>query len=244
MRLAAATDVGMVRQENQDDYRAQQLSENEAWAVVCDGMGGVHGGKLASHTGCNSIQSFFAEKMEECSAGREKAFLMQAVQQANRDIFSAAQKDPELYGMGTTIVCVLVRENLLHLCHVGDSRCYLLREGALQQMTKDHSYVQELVDQGTITQEQAEHHPKKNVITRALGVDLQVAVEYNCIPLQHGDRVLLCSDGLTNMVSAAQLLELMAQDDFHAIPDEMVQAANKNGGADNITALLIGPEEG
>ena len=147
-----------------------------------------------------------------------------------------------LAGMGTTAVCALVRGGEATLCHAGDSRAYLCRGGKLTQLTHDHSYVQELVDCGTITEEEAEHHPQKNIITRALGVDYRLEPEVTSVQLQAKDLLLLCSDGLTNMVPVEQMEQLLAQGPFYDLPDRLVDAANENGGSDNITALLLAVE--
>jgi protein phosphatase len=141
--------------------------------------------------------------------------------------------------MGTTAVCALIRGGRVHLCHAGDSRAYLLHAGRLTQLTHDHSYVQELVDCGTITVQEAENHPQKNIITRALGVDLRMQPEYTSTVMLPGDLLLLCTDGLTNMVQAVQLQEILTQNDFYDVPDRLIEAANAGGGQDNITALLL-----
>ena len=161
---------------------------------------------------------------------------------ANRFVFQKALREEELAGMGTTAVCALVRGGKVFLCHAGDSRAYLYRDGRLAQLTHDHSYVQELVDCGTITEEEAEHHPQKNIITRALGVDYRLEPEVTSVQLQAKDLLLLCSDGLTNMVPVEQMEQLLAQGPFYDLPDRLVDAANENGGSDNITALLLAVE--
>ena len=148
-------------------------------------------------------------------------------------------REEELAGMGTTAVCALVRSGQIYLCHAGDSRAYLFRDGKLVQLTHDHSYVQELVDCGTITVEEAEHHPQKNIITRALGVDYRLESEYTHAALHGGDLLLLCSDGLTNAVPREQMETLLRSGTFYDLPDRLVHAANENGGPDNITALLL-----
>ena len=153
-----------------------------------------------------------------------------------------ALREESLAGMGTTAVCALVRGGKAYLSHAGDSRAYLCRGGKLTQLTHDHSYVQELVDCGTITEEEAEHHPQKNIITRALGVDYRLEPEVTSVQLQAKDLLLLCSDGLTNMVPVEQMEQLLAQGPFYDLPDRLVDAANENGGSDNITALLLAVE--
>ena len=171
MKLAGKTDVGRVRQDNQDDYRAGQLPGDAAWALVCDGMGGARGGREASQSACDVIERCFQEHYNKCLPGEEESFLKQTLVSANRFVFQKSIRDELLAGMGTTAVCALVRSGKAYLCHAGDSRAYLFRDEHLVQLTHDHSYVQELVDCGTITVEEAEHHPQKNIITRALGVD-------------------------------------------------------------------------
>lgn len=239
MRLAGITNTGVVRRENQDDYRASQISQNMAWGVVCDGMGGARGGKVASRIGCDSVQNCFTQRIEECTAGGEDIFLADTLQYANSRIYETAQSTPEITGMGTTAVCVLIRGRIAHLCHAGDSRGYLLRGRELRQLTHDHSYVQELVDSGIITPQEAEHHPQKNIITRVLGVEPFVRPEYTRVELQPGDIILLCSDGLSNAVPAAQILSIVRNTPFYDAPGQLIDAANQNGGPDNITALLI-----
>ncbi len=242
MKLAGKTDVGRVRQENQDDYRAGELPGGAVWALVCDGMGGAKGGREASQGACNVIENFFQEQYAQCGAGQEEPFLKKALLYANRFVFQKAAHEEALAGMGTTAVCALVRSGNVYLCHAGDSRAYLIRDGKLTQLTHDHSYVQELVDCGTITEEEAEHHPQKNIITKALGVDYRLEPEFTAAKLKREDRLLLCTDGLTNMVPAEEMEELLAQGTFYDLPDRLIEAANAHGGSDNITALLLAVE--
>ena len=242
MKLAGKTDVGRVRQENQDDYRAGELPGDAAWVLVCDGMGGAKGGREASRSACDVIERCFREQYPQCMPGEEETFLKRALISANRFVFQKAAREEALAGMGTTAVCGLVRAGQAFLCHAGDSRAYLYRDGALTQLTHDHSYVQELVDCGTITQEQAEHHPQKNIITRALGVDYRLEPEFTTVALQAGDVLLLCTDGLTNAVPTEQLEQLLHSGSFYDLPDVLIRTANENGGPDNITALLVGIE--
>lgn len=242
MKLAGKTDVGRVRQENQDDYRAGELPGGAVWALVCDGMGGAKGGREASQGACNVIENFFQEQYAQCGAGQEEPFLKKALLYANRFVFQKAAHEETLAGMGTTAVCALVRSGNVYLCHAGDSRAYLIRDGKLTQLTHDHSYVQELVDCGTITEEEAEHHPQKNIITKALGVDYRLEPEFTAAKLKQEDRLLLCTDGLTNMVPVEEMEELLAQGTFYDLPDCLIEAANAHGGSDNITALLLAVE--
>ena len=243
MKLAGKTDVGRVRQDNQDDYRAGKLPGDAAWLLVCDGMGGARGGREASQGACNVIERCFQEQYaSKCLPGEEETFLKKTLLSANRFVFQKAMQDEALAGMGTTAVCALVRSGRVYLCHAGDSRAYLVRDGQLTQLTHDQSYVQELVDCGTITVEEAEHHPQKNIITRALGVDYRLDSEFTCQELQNDDLLLLCSDGLTNAVPRDQLEQLLGTGSFYDLPDQLIRTANENGGPDNITALLLSVE--
>ena len=242
MKLAGKTDVGRVRQDNQDDYRAGELPGDAAWALVCDGMGGARGGREASQCACSVIERCFQEQYSQCIPGEEETFLKKALLSANRYVFQKAAHEEALAGMGTTAVCALVRSGNVYLCHAGDSRAYLIRDGKLTQLTHDHSYVQELVDCGTITEEEAEHHPQKNIITKALGVDYRLEPEFTAAKLKREDRLLLCTDGLTNMVPVEEMEELLAQGAFYDLPDRLIEAANAHGGSDNITALLLAVE--
>lgn len=242
MKLTGKTDVGQVRQDNQDDYRAGELPGDAVWALVCDGMGGARGGREASRTACDVIEECFREHYGKCLPGEEETFLKKTLVSANRTVFQKAMKDESLAGMGTTAVCALVRSGKAYSCHAGDSRAYLYRDGHLVQMTHDHSYVQELVDCGTITQEEAEQHPQKNIITRAIGVDYRLEPEFTVVDLCKGDLLLLCSDGLTNAVHKEQLESILRTGPFYELPDLLIRAANENGGADNITALLLNVE--
>lgn len=242
MMIAGKTNIGRVRRENQDDFRAADLPGSAAWGLVCDGMGGARGGREASSTACDVIERNFQEQYSQCFPGGEQRFLEDALRSANRCVFQKSIQDEALAGMGTTAVCALVRGGRVHLCHAGDSRAYLLHAGQLIQLTHDHSYVQELVDCGTITVQEAENHPQKNIITRALGVEPRLQPEYTTAVVLPGDVLLLCTDGLTNMVPLAQMEQIFARGDFYDVPDRLIEAANANGGQDNITALLLAVE--
>ena len=242
MKLAGKTDVGRVRQENQDDYRAGELPGGAVWALVCDGMGGAKGGREASQGACNVIENVFQEQYAQCGAGQEEAFLKKALIYANRFVFQKASHEESLAGMGTTAVCALVRGGTVYLCHAGDSRAYLFHEGEMRQITRDHSMVQQLVDSGKITREQAAQHPKKNLITRALGVSANIVPEYNRCEIEVGDILLLCSDGLTNMISDEEIELVLREVPFFEAPSILVDRALQAGGQDNITVLLMGVE--
>ena len=242
MKLAGKTDVGRVRQENQDDYRAGELPGGAAWCLVCDGMGGARGGREASYSACDVIEHCFQEQYSQCMPGEEAVFLKKALIRANRFIFQKAMREEALAGMGTTAVCALVRAGQVFLCHAGDSRAYLFHAGGLRQITRDHSMVQQLVDSGQITREQAAVHPQKNLITRALGVSANIVPEYNRCEIEAGDILLLCTDGLTNMVADDDIAQVLREVPFFDATSILVDRALQAGGQDNITVLLMGVE--
>lgn len=167
MKIAAITDIGSCRQENQDNYCAQQLAGGTAWGIVCDGMGGVNGGRIAARIATDTMQQYFARHMKALQPGMEKTFIMRGFDITNRAVYEKSTSDPEMQGMGTTGVCAYASRGMAHVVHAGDSRAYLFHAGGLRQITRDHSMVQQLVDSGQITREQAAvppaeepHHPR------------------------------------------------------------------------------------
>ena len=242
MKIAAITDIGSCRQENQDNYCAQQLPGGTAWGIVCDGMGGVNGGRIAAHIATDTMQQYFARQRRSLQPGGEKSFIMRGFDITNRAVYEKATSDPEMMGMGTTGVCAYAGGGLAHVVHAGDSRAYLFHEGEMRQITRDHSMVQQLVDSGKITREQAAQHPKKNLITRALGVSANIVPEYNRCEIEVGDILLLCSDGLTNMISDEEIALVLREVPFFEAPSILVDRALQAGGQDNITVLLMGVE--
>ncbi len=206
MRVDYNTDVGAVRDSNQDSCECGLFSQGSAWAIVCDGMGGANGGNVASAVAAKEIKEFLVAGFDE-NLSREniKSLLLNAVSSANRAVYSMAQEKEELQGMGTTAVVLLATKGLLHVAHVGDSRAYLKNKDGLSQITMDHSYVQDLVNIGQITPEEARVHPQRNIITRALGGHEIVLCDYSYFDFSPGDVALACSDGLSNYVNEEQL---------------------------------------
>lgn len=242
MKIAAITDIGSCRQENQDNYCAQQHTDGSAWGIVCDGMGGANGGRVASRIAADTMLQYFSRQLHTMQRGEEKTFLLHGFDVTNRAVYEKATADPDMLGMGTTGVCVYVREGRAHVVHAGDSRAYLWRAGRMRQITRDHSMVQQLVDSGQITREQAAQHPQKNLITRALGVSASIVPEYNRCEVNPGDILLLCTDGLTNMVPDEEIALILQETAFFDAPRLLVDRALKGGGQDNITVLLMGVE--
>lgn len=242
MKVDFETDVGAVRSSNQDACDGGLFSKDSAWAVVCDGMGGAAAGRLASQVATDALEDCFAEGLADLPEGGEQALLARCIAQANRAVYDESLKDPANRGMGTTAVCVLVRQGTVHVAHVGDSRAYLCRPGELVQLTVDHTMVQQMVESGQLTSQQAACHPHKNLITKALGVEPQVEGDYTSAPVKQGDVLLLCSDGLSGAVPAEQLQDILEHTPFFITPRKLVERALADGSQDNVTALLVGVE--
>ena len=230
------TDIGMYRSENQDYFKTAKAPDGMLLAVVCDGMGGAAGGSTASRMAgdefCKCAAAILQEKFrrkEELSDGDIRWILS-----------TAAASDRELFGMGTTLTGALIREDWFWVVNVGDSRAYQFRRNRGKLITHDHSYVQMLVDQGRITEEEAQSHPQKNIITRAIGTKPTVESDIFSGPLEPGDSMLLATDGLTNLLSIEELIEVISEQKMlrHTV-NELVGGANAKGGDDNITAVLI-----
>ena len=228
-RVGAGSDVGRVRSGNEDSYLVQ-----EPLFVVADGMGGHVAGDVASRLAVKTI----GESLNDGITEPEQ--LADAVKGANSAIWEQAHSDPTLQGMGTTCTLVFIRNDEIHIAHVGDSRAYLLRDGKLHQITEDHTLVGRMVREGRLRPEQAEHHPQRSIITRALGVDGHVDVDLSSLAIREGDRVLICSDGLTSMVDGDTIESVVAgTDDPQAAVDRLIDHANQAGGEDNITAVIL-----
>ncbi len=240
MNIAGRTDIGCKRTENQDNFRAGRLPCGAAFAFVCDGMGGAAGGKLASEMLCSGMEDMLYNRLPQTTERDDiKSLLLDSVSEGNNEIYALAQRDKNKTGMGTTVVAAVVRDGLLHLVNVGDSRCYLLRNGILQLLTKDHSIVQDLLDNGEVSQEQARLHPKKNLITRAIGVGETVDLDYSAYEISPGDKLLLCSDGLTNCADESAIQMILQTSPFFDITEKLIKLAKTGGGLDNITTVVI-----
>lgn len=242
MRIIGKTDIGRSRAENQDNYRSGYLPKGGAWGIVCDGMGGAQNGRLASEMAAECIeQQFFGGLKLGTTSEEIERLMIDALTLANAEVFARSGGGEQM--MGTTAVCAVVKDSVLHLAHVGDSRAYLFINGTLTQLTKDHSMVQELVDKGALTDDEARNHPEKNVITRALGVEHDVEVSYARQDFLPGSMLLLCTDGLTNLVSRERIEKVMSETDFYDLPSELVSDALLAGGNDNITVLILQKRE-
>jgi protein phosphatase len=223
---AAATDIGRVREGNEDAY----LLLDPLYAVA-DGMGGHRGGEVASNLALETVQRLFEA---------DEGSLTDQVELANRAVFERSQADREVSGMGTTLTAALIEGNRARLAHVGDSRAYLLRDGAFTLLTEDHTLVHRMVQEGEITESEAETHPHRSILTRALGVEEGLLVDEAFVDLREGDRLLLCTDGLTAMVSDDRIREVLeGVRDPREAAERLVRAANEAGGIDNITVVVM-----
>ncbi len=226
IKVGATSDIGQVREGNEDSF----LVLDPLYAVA-DGMGGHRGGEVASNLALQTIERLFTA---------QEGTLTEQVEQANRAVFERSQSDREVAGMGTTLTAALVQGAQVRLAHVGDSRAYLFRDGELQLLTEDHTLVHKMLVEGEITESEAETHPHRSILTRALGVDGSVQVDEGVVEMRNGDRLLLCTDGLTGMVSDEQIKAVLAESkDPQEAVDRLVRAANRAGGIDNITAMVI-----
>ena len=237
MKTFSKTDIGMVREVNQDYVFVSDLPVGKLpnLFVVADGMGGHKAGEFASRFTVEVVKEALAESSEETP----EAMIIQAITSANRKLLETAKQDSRMEGMGTTLVVATVIERTLYLANVGDSRLYLLND-EIKQVTKDHSLVQEMVRLGGIKQEEAKNHPDKNIITRAIGAKEDVEVDFYEYRLKQGDMILMCTDGLSNMVEDGEMLHIVkgSRDVVEAV-EGLIERANQNGGKDNIGIVIV-----
>jgi protein phosphatase len=229
-RVATITDTGRKRRRNEDAF----VSEPPLFAIA-DGMGGAQAGEVASRLAAAALR----EGQARAPAGEDRIF--ELIQEANRRVYDRSSSDPNTSGMGTTMTVALVEDGHVAFGHVGDSRAYLIRDGEMQRLTEDHSLVNELLKSGKLSPEEAEIHPQRAVITRAVGTDPDVDVDTFTVPAQAGDLFLLCSDGLTDVVAEEEILELVERNrgDIERALRSLVKEANRGGGEDNITVVAF-----
>lgn len=241
IKAYAKSDVGKVRELNEDSYYITQdpLAKVQLF-ILADGMGGYNGGEIASKTAVLSAKNYIENNFE--NTPKDKDSLIQLVassmEYANMVVYEKSIEDKNLEGMGTTLEICLIYNNRVFIGHVGDSRIYRIRKDFIRKLTQDHSYVQKLVQEGTITKEEAEHHPKKNMLMKALGCNAFVEPDVMVKGFQKEDILVICSDGLTNMVNIEDINKIV-KENFEFAPKELVDLANQNGGVDNITIITI-----
>ncbi|WP_397326775.1 Stp1/IreP family PP2C-type Ser/Thr phosphatase [Paenibacillus sabuli] len=239
--MAYRSDVGRVRTVNEDRAWASLAEDGGAVAIVADGMGGHQAGDVASELAVEAFRESLASFGGKVSPDEAKARLAEALKRANGIVYDMASQNEQYHSMGTTVVAVLQQRNYAVVGHIGDSRAYLIEGGQIRQLTEDHTLVGELARSGQITPEEAAVHPRRNVLTRALGTDPQVEADVQEIAWQPGCMLLLCSDGLSNMVSDQEIVQtLEASDlDLDAKAEQLVELALQAGGDDNITVVLL-----
>ncbi|HYO12703.1 MAG TPA: Stp1/IreP family PP2C-type Ser/Thr phosphatase [Thermoanaerobaculia bacterium] len=251
VKACGLSDVGLTRAHNEDYF---EIDPRHKLYVVADGMGGHSHGEVAAQIAVNAIRDFIEKTADrdttwpfgmDARLERHSNLLKMAVRIAHENVLRAISRDGSLYGMGTTVVGLLLADNIAAVAHVGDSRAYRLRNGRLEQLTQDHTWVNEQVVAGFLSKEQARSHPLKNVVTRALGGENDVLVDIREIEVLPGDLFLLCSDGLTGMLSDTDIGERLSSGrSLHEICRTLVSDSNARGGIDNITVVLLAIEEG
>ncbi len=238
MKILGKTDIGLVRETNQDAFTFGSFDDGNCWAVVCDGMGGVSGGQVASGICVEKVSEALKRGYrKDMTISSAKNLLATAINAANSAVFKQSQENLELKGMGTTVVAVVVLGSIAVITHVGDSRAYLINTD-IKPITKDHSFVQLLIDTGKITEEEAKVHPDRNVITRAVGIEHIVDVETDIVDINSNDKLLICTDGLNGYVPDAEILKTV-NEYGDSSTEKLVETANNAGGRDNVTVVII-----
>lgn len=240
LKTFSKTDIGRKRKLNQDVvYTSEQpIGKLPNLFLVADGMGGHNAGDFASKMTVETIVQHIADSAET----NPVRILEDAIAAANTLVRDKAGQEPELEGMGTTIVAASCEGGLLHVANVGDSRLYIIGNKKIRQITRDHSWVEEMVRRGGLGREEARNHPDKNIITRAVGAEDTVKIDFFTVNLEEGDMILMCTDGLTNMLEDEEILNVLAVSrDIVEMAEELVRAANEKGGRDNISVILIAP---
>lgn len=240
MEAFAKSDIGKVRDMNQDSYYISGEESDLKLYILADGMGGYKGGEIASKLATASVKSYIESNIDNIIKDRDEILklIKSAMEYANMVVYERSKEDAQLEGMGTTLEVCLIYNNKMYIGHVGDSRIYRIRKEFMRKLTTDHSYVEKLVKDGTITKEQAHNHPKKNMLTKALGCTIFVEPDVTVKGFIKDDIILMCSDGLTNMIEEDEIYNIIKQD-YKSAPQRLVDKANENGGYDNITAIVI-----
>ena len=241
IKAYAKTDVGKARDLNEDSYyiTTDQFQKLQLF-ILADGMGGCNAGDLASSLALMSAKSYIENNFENTPRDKENIckLVKSSMEYANMVVHEKSLENKNLDGMGTTLEVCLIYNNRVYIGHIGDSRVYRIRNDFIRKLTQDHSYVQKLVQEGTITKEEAEHHAKKNILMKALGCNAYVEPDVMVKGFQKGDILIICSDGLTNMVNIDDIYNIV-KDNFELATKELIDLANQNGGMDNITIITI-----
>ena len=240
MKTFARSDIGRIREMNQDNYFISDPNDEIKMFIVADGMGGYKGGEVASALAIESAKSYIKNNFEETNKDKDKILdlIKNAIEYANMVVYERSKEVEELNGMGTTLDVLIIQSGKVYIGHVGDSRVYRLRKDFFRKLTTDHSYVEQLVREGNITKEEAYNHPKKNMLTKALGCTAFVEPDVMVKGFQKDDILLMCTDGLTNMVREDVICDII-KDNPETACEVLLNKANENGGQDNITAVII-----
>jgi protein phosphatase len=241
MKAFGISHRGVVRRENQDCFRLYAPENRELLtAVLCDGMGGAQAGGLAGTLAADTFMFHAANSVDESSTAADlRTILTEAVAFANQKVYDHSFADLTCMGMGTTLVALLVCEKRAFVANIGDSRAYLIQRGSIRQITKDHSLVEDLVERGKLSREEAKTHPKKNIITRAVGVEPSVSCALFPVRLSQTGRILLCSDGLSNVLTEREILDIVnGNDDPERACTVLLERALEKGAPDNVTVVL------
>ena len=240
MQVFAKTDIGKERKVNEDFYYISKPEDKIKLFILADGMGGYNAGEVASKMAVETVKSYIYKHFDKNKNSKEniEQLLKDAIENANDTIYKKAQNKKDLYGMGTTLDVCLIYNSKLYIGHIGDSRVYRIRKEFMRRITRDHSYVQTLIEDGKITKEEALHHPKRNMLTKALGCTEKAEPDVYTKTFIKDDIILMTSDGLTNMVKENDIYNIIKQDKLNAA-ENLVKQANENGGYDNITVVII-----
>ncbi len=241
MKFSAISDRGLVREINEDYYGIiSDCPGIEAAFIIADGMGGHNSGEVASRIAVESVTKALQNNPAEfADSGQIPDRLEMLVVEANREVYIKSMDNSGDHGMGTTMTLAVISGDMIYIAHVGDSRLYLIRNSEIKRITTDHSYIEELVKKGSLTREEAERHPQKNIITRALGLPGDIEVDRYDLKIEDEDSFVICTDGLTNMLTEEEIIRIAAGSDPEEACSRMVEAANGNGGEDNITVIVI-----
>ncbi len=233
------TDVGNYRSLN-EDYLDYFITDDYSAFVIADGMGGHNAGEVASKMAVDNILKFIKENIDKYPMSE---IIIEAFKKANNIIYEYSCKNVTMNGMGTTVAACLIANNLIHIANVGDSSCFFIDDSGIRKITKDHSLVQQLLDEGSITEEQAMHHPNKNIITRAVGTSKDLEVDLYDLSNNKYKYIVLCTDGLSNEVEKEEIYKIVAfSQDVNEACKELINLAKERGGKDNISVLIVGGE--
>lgn len=237
----AVSDIGKVRDKNEDSFFISGCDAQYKLYIVADGMGGHNAGEVASSLAVDTVRQFFDRHYASLQKTDEmiEKFMREAIANSNACVLNESHLHLDESGMGTTMTLLLIENDKFYVGHIGDSRAYIIRDNVIEQITEDHSLVTQMIKDGKLSANEAKYHPLKNIITRALGVDFDINIDVYIRDAKQGDIVILCTDGLSNMVSDSEILEEYTKNDIATASNNLVRSANERGGYDNITIVAV-----